>query len=177
MRKVVLTLKAIISNRQNNDLNIDLNIGKSTDNINKDNNSEIDINKDLSIDSNIIVLNNIEKINSSSQDQVFMTDPNNISPTQIANLSRDSFDSIFDNFHEKIVDKLVAFMIKKHNEGITFDHIKHLIEQQILRLDIPSNNILNWLLKNQDKPKCIYFLGVFYSYSICNIDENSSKAF
>src|SRR5437764_6973143 len=91
---------------------------------------------------------------------------NDIDNIENKNLSRDSLESAFNDINNIIADKLVTFIIKKHNEGITFDHIRQLVEQQILRFHQPSNEILNWLLKNQVKPQYIYLLGIFYYYNI-----------
>src|SRR5204862_6669543 len=96
------------------------------------------------------------------------------------NGSKDSFELAFNNVNNIIVENLITSIIKKHNEGITFDYIQQLLEQRILQFKQPSNDILDWLLNNQDKPQYIYFLGVFYYYNIGNIDnidENNSKAF
>src|SRR5436305_12063833 len=141
MQKVVSTLKAIISSGQdgqNIDPNVDPSnspsIGPSIDYVNEESTSfegTIDINKDLSIGSNINALDNIDE-ESKSQTQVSIMNPEHNSLKtfiQITNTSRDSFDSIVDNFNNKIVDKLVTFVIKKHDEGVTFDHIQQLIEQ------------------------------------------------
>ena len=38
------------------------------------------------------------------------------------------------------------------------------------------DKLIKWLLKNQDKAQYIWFLGLFYYYSI-NTEENSNKAF
>ncbi|CAI2172547.1 14807_t:CDS:2 [Funneliformis geosporum] len=69
-------------------------------------------------------------------------------------------------------NRLIRFVIKKHNEGITFDQIKQfIIKQKIFQ----NENFLNWL-KNQQSSQYIWFLGLFYYYSI-GVDEDSVKAF
>src|ERR1044072_1208990 len=166
MQKVVSILKTM---SKQNDSSVDPNMIDPNAYTSVEENTSfeeaIDINKDLSIGglvTNMITI--IEENNSSSQNQVstIVYENNLLKLSTYSNSSRDSFDSIFDNINNMIVDKLVTFVIKKHNEGITFNYIKQLIEQRILRLNHPSNNILNWLLKNQVKPQYTYFLGVFY---------------
>src|ERR1043165_3137069 len=183
MHKVVSILKAIISPDHPNIT--DPHIDPSIDNANekgstslKTSTSNIDINMDLSIESDIIITNNNEK--ESSQNQISVMVPENNLSRSVSiqtNLSKDSLESAFNDINNIIVEKLITFMTKKHNESITFDLIKQLLEQQMLRFNQPLNNILDWLLKNQVKPSYIYFLGVIYYYDIGNIGENSSKAF
>ena len=163
MHKVVSILKAIISPDHPNIA--DPHIDPSIDNANekgstslKTSTSKIDINlEDLSIGTDIIITNNIEK--ESSQNQIsIMVPENNLSSVSIqTNLSKDSLESAFNDINNIIVEKLITFMTKKHNESITFDLIKQLLEQQMLRFNQPLNNILDWLLKNQVKSSYIYF--------------------
>jgi hypothetical protein len=108
----------------------------------------IDINTDLSIDSDIII-SNIKKSNSSSQNRIsIMVPENNLlkPPFQNTNLSKDSFESALNDITDIIVEKLITFIIKKHNDN-TFDHIRQLIEQQISRFHQSSNEIFKWLSK------------------------------
>src|ERR1043166_505646 len=127
----------------------------------------MDINIDLSISSGIDVL----------QLNIMDFKNNSLKPSfQITNSSKDSFESAINDINSIIVEKLISFITKRHNEGVTFDNIKQLIERQILRFNQPSNDIINWLLKNQVKPQYIHFLGLFYYYNV-GVDENSIKAF
>ncbi len=82
--------------------------------------------------------------------------------------------SIFIN--DITIDKLIKYVIKKHDEGANFDQIQCFIEQQISRIGQTMDNILNWLHKNQNEQRYVWFLGLFYYYNI-GIDENNSKAF
>ncbi|POG62841.1 hypothetical protein GLOIN_2v1757723, partial [Rhizophagus irregularis DAOM 181602=DAOM 197198] len=56
--------------------------------------------------------------------------------------------------------------------GYTFDQIQELINQKIQQLNQITNNLVNWLTENQDKPKYIWFFGLFYYYDI-EIEENN----
>ncbi|RIA81104.1 kinase-like domain-containing protein [Glomus cerebriforme] len=187
MQKVASTLKALISPEQNNtNINneeIIISLEKHNNYSNSVSNKEsttIDINIDLSIGSGDVI-NNIKSTSNLSQvfaqpNTVFLENgSSNLSIKSIQ--TRDSFETAINNINNIIVDKLIEFIIKKHNEGIIFDHIQPLIEEHILRFDQSSNKIIDWLLKNQVKPQHIYLLGVFYYYNIGNINENDSKAF
>ncbi|GES98902.1 kinase-like domain-containing protein [Rhizophagus clarus] len=195
MQDVVFILKNIISPEQNNTI-----IGNTSKNeeenisleksglVSKSKEEAIDVNVSLSIESDLDVniLNSVESIESGSilnlqnQESVpsnVVNENNSLDILIHSNISRDSFESAFNNINNIIVDKLIKFLIKTHNEGATFDHIQHFIEQQILRFNQPSSNILNWLLKNQAESQYTFFLGIFYYYNIGNLNENSSKAF
>ncbi len=95
---------------------------------------------------------------------------------QNMNTSGDSLESIFNNINNVIIDKLIEYVIKKHDEGITFEQIKHLIKQRILQLNQSEDKLLNWLIKNQDTSQYNWILGLFYYHNI-GIDENSNQAF
>ena len=73
-------------------------------------------------------------------------DLENILSLKVATLSKDSLESIF-NISNVIIDKLIKYVIKKHDEGITFDQIKYHIEQPILQLNHTVSDLLNWLIK------------------------------
>lgn len=90
--------------------------------------------------------------------------------------STDTFESSIDNI---VVDELIKIMIKNHDKGITFDQIKEIINEKILRSGRTTENLVNWLIKNQVGPQYIHFLGLLYYYNIynINIEENSIKAF
>ena len=146
----------------------------------------MDINNDLIIE-NIPNIDQFKiigfKSNSSSQNQKStqsdMMDYENISSNaifQISNSSKDSFESMFNNINNIIVDKLITIIIKYHDRGINFDQIEHLIEQPISQLNQTVDDLLNWLIKNQNTSQYIWFLGLFYYYNI-GINENGSKAF
>ncbi|GES72661.1 kinase-like domain-containing protein [Rhizophagus clarus] len=93
------------------------------------------------------------------------------------NNSNYSSDSLSDSINHIFIDELIRFLIKKHNQGVAFDQIKQLINQQILKLNQNTDNLVNWLLKNQDDAQYIWFLGLFYYYNIINTEESSNKAF
>ncbi|POG65135.1 kinase-like domain-containing protein, partial [Rhizophagus irregularis DAOM 181602=DAOM 197198] len=73
------------------------------------------------------------------------------------------------------VDKLIAFIIKKHDNGITFDQAQQLISKQILQTNQTTDQLIKWLSENQDKTQYIWFLGLFYYYNIGV--EDDIKAF
>ncbi|GBC05285.1 hypothetical protein RclHR1_06150011 [Rhizophagus clarus] len=138
----------------------------------------IDLNNEL-LSNNEFSVNDINNIENKSylsfQNQKFSSDmmitKNNSSLTR--NLLN-PLESSFNDIRSNIVDKLITFIIKIHDEGINLNYdIKQLIEQY----NQPSYDILNWFLKNQGKPQYIYLLGIFYFYNIDNINENISRAF
>ncbi|CAB4417769.1 unnamed protein product [Rhizophagus irregularis] len=74
------------------------------------------------------------------------------------------------------VNRLIAFVIKKHDRGITFYQVQQLIRKQILQTNQVTDQLIKWLLKNQDKSQYIWFLGFFYYYNI-GVEENANRAF
>ncbi|GES99064.1 kinase-like domain-containing protein [Rhizophagus clarus] len=196
MQEVALILKSIIfpdkylkiNNHKEESLDInggsdDLNINDNPD-INNDSNTNDDPNDDLDInDYSDNILNIIDSLDS-LQDQAsirsarIMGNPkNNQSSISIqTNLSKDSFESTFNNINNIIVDKLIIVIIKKHDEGYSFDQIQQLIDQKTLQFNQITNNLINWLTKNQDKSPYMWLFGLFYYYGI-GIEENDKKAF
>ncbi|GBC52592.2 uncharacterized protein OCT59_028773 [Rhizophagus irregularis] len=191
MQEVVLALKSIIFPDQycvNNHCNDDplqesLDIsGNSNMNDNQDiNDDSSDVNDDLDInDFSDIIPNNIGNL----QDQAsiksvrVMRFKSNQSSTSIqTDLSKDSSDSKFDIINYSFIDKLITFIIKKHDKGYTFDQIQQLLDQITLQFDQITNNlIINWLTKNQDKSAYIWLFGLLYYYGI-GIEENDNKSF
>src|SRR5204862_1793531 len=91
--------------------------------------------------------------------------------------SLDSFESTINRINNMLVEKLIKVVIKKHEkEGIISDQIQQFIDKQILRLNHNSDNLIEWLSKNQVKPQYNYFLGLLYYYNIY-VKESSDKAF
>ncbi|GBB87033.1 hypothetical protein RclHR1_01350008 [Rhizophagus clarus] len=90
--------------------------------------------------------------------------------------SMNSSDSTFDIINESFIDKLITFIIKKHDKSYTFDQIKQLIDQITLQSNQIIRNLINWLTKNQEKPAYNWFFGLFYYYGI-GMEENDDKAF
>ncbi|UZO02682.1 uncharacterized protein OCT59_021161 [Rhizophagus irregularis] len=90
--------------------------------------------------------------------------------------STDTFESSIDNI---VIDELIKIMIKNHDKGITFDQIKEIINEKILKSGRTKDKLANWLIKNQVGSQYIHFLGLLYYYNIYNIgiEENSVKAF
>jgi len=72
-----------------------------------------------------------------------------------------------------IINELIMFTIKKHDDDIKFDQIKQFIIQQINK---NTDEIIEWLSQNQSKPQYIWFLGLLYHYGI-GIDKDNNKAF
>ena len=68
--------------------------------------------------------------------------------------------------YKNIYDDLITFIIEKHNRDITFDRVPQFIKQQILQINQNTEKLINWLTKNQDKSRYIWFLGLFYYYKL-----------
>ncbi|CAI2163652.1 19529_t:CDS:2 [Funneliformis geosporum] len=133
--------------------------------------------ENLELSEDINFYNKVNQSNSSLQSQEsFQSDISDFkdkllnSIFQVENFSRDSVDSIFIN--HITIDRLIEFIIRKHNKGITFDQIKHFIKQKISRLN-PIENLLDWL-KKQQNIKYTWLLGLLYYYNIA-IKENNIK--
>ncbi|GES76052.1 kinase-like domain-containing protein [Rhizophagus clarus] len=84
---------------------------------------------------------------------------------------------LIDSIYSVVAEKLINYIIDKHDKGITFDQIQQLIDKKILQLNQNLNDLIDWLSKNQDKPKYIWFLGLFYYYNLDTRTNNSVKAF
>ncbi|GES82577.1 kinase-like domain-containing protein [Rhizophagus clarus] len=205
MQEVVLILKSIISSRQEY-VNIENIINEENKNYTienyqfdlKSNDEMLDMNKSLEI-SNLQYQNSFQNrlsalscqeidINkslmiSSSRNHISIQNRNSLSlsslssqVTKTSSLIYDNSDNIIDNINNKIVDELIKYVIKKHDNGITFDQIKQFISQQISKLDHAMEKLIKWLLKNQTKSQHIFSLGLFYYYNI-GVKEDSIKAF
>ncbi|PKK65144.1 HCP-like protein [Rhizophagus irregularis] len=101
-------------------------------------------------------------------------DTNNNS--SISLISVDSFDS---TFYKTIVDKLIIVIIKKHDQGYTFDKIQRFIDQKISQLNQLNQTVdilINWLIKNQSIIQYVWFLGLLYYYEI-EVNKDDNKAF
>ncbi|CAB4387584.1 unnamed protein product [Rhizophagus irregularis] len=200
MQEVVLVLKSIIfpdqclkikSHNQLQgtlDINSDSNV-KDDSNMNDDqdmnDDSNISDNSDMNDDLDINyfsdkILNDIGSLQdqASIQSAQIMNLNSNQSSTSIqTNLSKDSSDSRFDIVNDSFVDKLITFIIEKHDKGYTFDQIQQLIDQITLQSNqIIINDLINWLINNQDKADYIWLFGLFYYYGI-GVEEDDNKAF
>ncbi|CAI2176520.1 19673_t:CDS:2 [Funneliformis geosporum] len=156
MQKVVSNIKEIISLEQYDLIIID---EEENDVFIKDECSEtsidtLDIYKDLVIDSTINSMNIVK------------------SESRISLDNQESFQSDVLDFETILQIQFFKYVIKKYDEGITFNQIKHLIEHQILQLSQTRNNLLDWLEKNQNKQQFIWLLGLLYY-----IDDDSFNAF
>ncbi|RGB35179.1 kinase-like domain-containing protein, partial [Rhizophagus diaphanus] len=195
MQEVVLVLKSIIFPDQclkiknynqlqgTLDINIDSNVKDDVQDMNDDSNisDNSDMNDDLDINYfSDKILNDIGSLQdqASIQSAQIMNLNSNQSSTSIqTNLSKDSSDSRFDIVNDSFVDKLITFIIKKHDKGSTFDEIQQLIDQITLQSNqIIINDLINWLINNQDKAGYIWLLGLFYYYGI-GVEEDDNKAF
>ncbi|GES99200.1 kinase-like domain-containing protein [Rhizophagus clarus] len=197
MQQVVLTLKATISpeitiynfnegikkpflsencesilelSKVTVDINNDLNIN---DSLIINTKSNLNVMSDLNIISNLNILpslNNMTNIYENRINSQNHLDNSSITSDQTSISSVNLIDSI----HGEVTDKLINYIIKKHDDGITFDQIQQFIDKKLLQLNQNVNNLIDWLLKNQDKSKYIWFLGLFYYYNIINTEENIS---
>src|SRR2546421_5557826 len=87
------------------------------------------------------------------------------------------FDSIDVDNTNMIIDKLIVLLIRIHDEkGYNFMETNQFINQCIVLLNKPQNNILDWLLKNQSSFQYIFFLGFLY-YNGIIVEKNSNEAF
>ncbi len=75
-----------------------------------------------------------------------------------------------------MINEIIVLTIKKHNYGNKFDQIKQFIIQQILQTNQCTDEIIEWLSKNQNKSQYIWFLGLLYHYDIGK-DKDSNEAF
>src|SRR4051812_32789446 len=76
-----------------------------------------------------------------------------------------------------LIDKLITLLIKTHEEGNSIDETKHFINHCISLSNQTSNDIFEWLEKNQIKSSYIFFLGFFYYNEFTLEDKNDDKAF
>ncbi|CAG8688620.1 22327_t:CDS:2 [Rhizophagus irregularis] len=103
-------------NYDNQDINDESNIS-----VNSDMNDELDINDFSDILNNISSLQGQASIRSG-----IMSLKSNQSSTSFQTNS--SKDSSFDIINDSLVDKLIAFIINKHDKGYNFDQIQQIIE-------------------------------------------------
>ncbi|CAI2179071.1 11925_t:CDS:2 [Funneliformis geosporum] len=87
-----------------------------------------------------------------------------------------------DNLNQKsvqlnsFIEDLIICIIKKHDEGILLDRINQYVIQQILEANQNTNNLIEWLTKNQNKSQYIWLFALFY-YNNIDVNENHKKAF
>src|SRR5438034_738360 len=200
MQKIVSTLKSIISLVEIDTIADDTNEKKETHSLEKyKTNSElsketIDLNNELMSNNELLNVieykiisepnKRIEELNNEllvpNEELNIIEDENGVSSQSQKyenSLSCTSSDQVSIDFIEFLdVDKLIAFIVEKHDKGMTFDQVEQFISKQILQINQVTNQIIKWLLKNQDKSQYIWFLGLFYYYNI-SIEENVTKAF
>src|SRR6266511_1959538 len=180
MQDIVSILKTIINVKDNNDIIIEENEDNlsqryldldNNDNIIEENDDSLlqkslDINDDLDINDILDDINYGSSLQNQTSIQSGITNSkNNQSSISIqTSLSKDSFDSTYNNINNLIVDKLIAVIIKKHDNGYTFDQIQELIDKKMLQFSQITNNLISWLAENQDKPKYIWLFGLLYYY-------------
>jgi len=145
----------------------------------------IDSNINLSIGSNLnIGFGNIISSQDQNSIRLSIMEHENSSLSSLSSSSSSSAsnqvikvtNSLSDDIYIMISDRLITFIIENHNGGITFDQIQELISKQILQINQDTDKLIEWLLKNQDKSRYNWFLGLFYYYNI-GVEENSIKAF
>jgi hypothetical protein len=81
-------------------------------------------------------------------------------------MSRNPFDWVRSIHNNIIADQLITVIIKKIDEGSTFNQIQQLITEHVSQATDNSESLINWLVENQDKSQYAWFLGLFYYYSI-----------
>ncbi|GBC17272.2 kinase-like domain-containing protein [Rhizophagus irregularis DAOM 181602=DAOM 197198] len=89
---------------------------------------------------------------------------------------RKLFNEIFDSI-DSIIDKLISLLIEiQDKEGYNFLETNQFINHYIT-LSNQTNNIFNWLIKNQsNNPQYIFFLGFLY-YNGIIVDKDNDEAF
>ncbi|CAB4417956.1 unnamed protein product [Rhizophagus irregularis] len=155
-----------VSPNINNDLNINNNLMQNTmSNINNMSNMNTSI-------------FDIESLNIDVCESTRINSQNYLDSSSIAS-NRTSLSSVnlIESIYGAVVDKLISYIIKKHDGGVTFDRVQQLIDKKILQLNQNVNNLIYWLSKNQDKLQYIWFLGIFYYYDFGTEDNNCIKAF
>jgi TPR repeat protein len=87
--------------------------------------------------------------------------------------SYNSYDSDY-TLNEMIIDKMITFIIEEHDTGYVLDQrINQIILQTSNQI---TKDLVNWLIKNSEKPKYAWLFGLFYYYGI-EVEENGIKAF
>ncbi|GBC03722.1 hypothetical protein RclHR1_05290010 [Rhizophagus clarus] len=144
----------------------------------------MDINNDLkttnSLMSNIISnINAMPSLNTMSNICESRISPQNHLDSSSITSGRESFSSInlIESIYNEVADILINYIIKKHDEGITFDQVQELIDKKMLQLNQNLSKLIDWLSKNQDESKYIWFLGLFYYYNFGIEMNNNIKAF
>ncbi|GBB89765.1 hypothetical protein RclHR1_16560006 [Rhizophagus clarus] len=166
-----------------------------TTNINSD--SSINNKLILNTKSNLNVMSNLNTMSSLNTISIPNTSVSEIAYLNVDNIfesrrsSRNHLDSssiasdraslssinLIESIYGAVADKLISYIIKKHDRGITFDQVQQLISKKILQLNQNVNDLIDWLSKNQDKSQYIWFLGLFYYNNIVIKENNSVKAF
>ncbi|GET65601.1 kinase-like domain-containing protein [Rhizophagus irregularis DAOM 181602=DAOM 197198] len=185
MQEVVLILKSIVFPDKHleilgingsSNINDDSDINYDNQDINDESNISVnsDMNDELDINDFSDILNNISSLQgqASIRSGIMSLKSNQSSTSFQTNSSKDSS---FDIINDSLVDKLIAFIINKHDKGYNFDQIQQIIEIT-LKCNQIINDLINWLTKNQNKSAYIWLFGLFYYYGI-GIEENDNKAF
>ncbi|PKY62539.1 kinase-like protein, partial [Rhizophagus irregularis] len=144
MQEVVLILKEIISLEiVIYNLNKDKKISFSSENYETNSESSkvsLDINNDLNINNSLVfnTMSNPSYITSTNinvcdvcDSRISSQDSSSIASVQTSLSSINLVESIYG----AIVDKLIIYIIKKHDRGITFDQVQQLIDKKILQLN------------------------------------------
>ncbi|PKK60156.1 kinase-like protein [Rhizophagus irregularis] len=136
----------------NNELisNDELNISSDSNKETKGSVNEIIISKD---ESNIMTEYEHRIVSSQKYEN-----PSNASTTEQVNQVTKSSNDFIEFLN---LDKIIAFVIEKHDKGTTFDHAQQLISKHILQINQATDQLIKWFLKNQDKTQYIWFLGLF----------------
>ncbi|PKB96209.1 hypothetical protein RhiirA5_435249, partial [Rhizophagus irregularis] len=120
--------------------NDELNISSDSNKEIKDSINEIIISKD---ESNIITEYENRTVSSQKYEN-----PSNASVTEQVNQVTQSSNDFIEFLN---LDKIIAYAIEKHDKGTTFDHAQQLISKHILQINQATDQLIKWLLKNQDK--------------------------
>ncbi|GES98820.1 kinase-like domain-containing protein [Rhizophagus clarus] len=137
----------------------------------------MEINNDLNINNSLKLntMSDIASLNISAFESM-ISSQNRLDSSSIAsNQASSTSINLIDSIYSTVADKLINYIIKKHDRGITFDQVQELINKKILQLNQNVDDLIDWISKNQDKSQYIWFLGLFYYYNIGTIDDNNNN--
>ncbi|CAB5366829.1 unnamed protein product [Rhizophagus irregularis] len=154
MQEVVLTLRATISPEiiiyKINEDNVSLEKYKPNSESSK---VTIDVNNDLNINNSLILntmpnlntMSNLNAISNTTSLSINVYESSNViyeSSTSSQNYldsssiaSDRSSVNLIESIYGAVVDKLISYIIKKHNGCITFDQVQQLIDKKMLQLN------------------------------------------
>ncbi|RGB36183.1 hypothetical protein C1646_814180 [Rhizophagus diaphanus] len=95
---------------------------------------------------------------------------------EIKSTIQDIHENIFEEDLNIVINDLVNLYFKEINEGKDYNVRKQNILNYINNLKINLNEVISWLLNNQDDSNSIYLLG-YFNYNGIGMDTNIQKSF